>query len=382
MSWRRPCSDEPAVARPTRQPTWSRSCSSFGSRERTTKRPRSPCKYCARQLAQAQNTTARAIDDAEAARTAAIGALAGSGRLPQLIERANQELKKTPNSFQLHQNLADYYTAARQSDKARAELIKIAELRPEDTGLRLQIANQMAQNGQASLALEYYKTALKSKATTLLVRRAVSQMQTTLLQAGMAKELIALLEEIDLRLIGNALALGQLIQDLPKSPEFAEPARSLYRKTWNSFPDQRLQLLVYVYRDDIWHMPEMADYVRDAIIPKTLPPPRTALEWYLFMTTGPATNLTTGVLGSVEIEPPILRFVDMIEQDDRLNDVIRQVEAARKHFQPGHRPTPCSRSCTCGAGIMVRLKARLSNSLTVSEPTLRMRLPGGRLMLF
>ena len=88
-------------------------------------------------------------DDPDAARTAAITVLARSGRLPQLIERANEELKKTPNSVQIHQALADYYTAARQRDKARAELAKIVELRPDDVNLRLRVANQLVQDGQA-----------------------------------------------------------------------------------------------------------------------------------------------------------------------------------------------------------------------------------------
>ena len=66
------------------------------------------------------------------AASAAIGVLARSGRLPQLIERANEQLKKTPNAIQLHQALADYYKAAGQRDKARAELAKIVALRPDD----------------------------------------------------------------------------------------------------------------------------------------------------------------------------------------------------------------------------------------------------------
>ena len=62
--------------------------------------------------------------ESDAGRSAAIRVLAGSGRLKQLIDRAREQLKKTPNSVALHQTLADYYTAARQTDLAVAELAR------------------------------------------------------------------------------------------------------------------------------------------------------------------------------------------------------------------------------------------------------------------
>ena len=63
---------------------------------------------------QASVPVVRAVDDPTYVRTAATNVLARSGRLSQLIDRANEELKKTPNAVQIHQTLADYYTAARQ----------------------------------------------------------------------------------------------------------------------------------------------------------------------------------------------------------------------------------------------------------------------------
>ena len=283
----------------------------------------------------AQTTSLRAANDLEAERTAAIGVLAASGRLKELIERANAELKKTPNSLQIHQNLADYYTAARQNDKATAELAKLAELRPDDTGLRIQVANQLARSGQNALAMAFFKTAFKKDPAQ--IGRAFAQIQTMLLQAGQAKELVQLLVEIDLRSIGNGLTLGRLIQELPQSSELTEPVRSLYRKTWNAFPDQRVQLLVYVPRDDVWQMPEMFDYLREALIPNKLVQVAPAIPWYPFMPVGPGTNPTTGASETVSITPPILRFLDMAAQNDRLEDVTRQVEAAHKAL-PGWAP--------------------------------------------
>ena len=101
------------------------------------------------------------IEDSDTNRVQAIAVMASSGRLSQLIARAKEEVQKTPGSVQIHQTLADYYTAARQPDKARAALSMLAELRPEDVNLRLQVANQLAHDGQTDLALKHYKTAFK-----------------------------------------------------------------------------------------------------------------------------------------------------------------------------------------------------------------------------
>ena len=158
-----------------------------------------------------------------------------------------------------------------------------------------------------------------------------------LLQAGRAEELIQLLDQVDLRLIGNALALGQLIQSLPESPNLTEPIRSLYRKIWEAFPEQRVQLLVYVHRDDVWRMPEMYERVRDAIIPAALPARGSLINWYPFMPIAPVTNPTTGLRGTAVIQPPISRFLDLAVGQGRLGEFASDVRAAQKRL-PGWAP--------------------------------------------
>ena len=140
-----------------------------------------------------QAPTARATVDSDAARTAAIGVLARSGRLSQLIQRAQSELEKTPNSVAIHQRLADYYTAARDNDKAAAEQAKISELRPDDTALRLQVALKLARSGKIEPALEQYEAAIKKDPA--IAARSLAQFETTLLQAGRADALVSLLEQ-------------------------------------------------------------------------------------------------------------------------------------------------------------------------------------------
>ena len=275
-----------------------------------------------------QAVVTTAADDPETARTAAKGVLTNSGRLPQLIEQAKEELRKTPNSSQIRQNLADYYAAARQNDKSSSELLKLAQLRPNDAGLQIQVGNQLARNRQFAQALIQYRAAFKKDPT--LIPRSFSQIEALLLQTGQFKELIELMNEIDLRSLGSALNVGLMIQSLPETPALVEPIRSLFRKTWDTFPAQRKQLLVSVSRDDVWQMPEMVDLARDAIVAKA--PTRTApvITWYPFMPLAPRMSLTEPVTTTVFITAPVTRFLDLAAGQGRLEELASQVDAAQK----------------------------------------------------
>ncbi len=64
---------------------------------------------------------------------------ARSGKLKELIARAESQLETSPTSMQLLQTLVDYYQADNQRDKVKATYEKIAKLRPDDAKLRFQV---------------------------------------------------------------------------------------------------------------------------------------------------------------------------------------------------------------------------------------------------
>ena len=229
-------------------------------------------------------------EDPEAARTAAITVLARSGRLTQLIDRANEQLAKTPNAVQVHQALADYYTAARQPAKARAELARIVELRPEDVDMRLRVAGQLVQDGQADAAIEQYRATFK-KDPSQLGRIGLGLLQSAFRQAGKPAELLRLFEESDLRSTLAPRGFERIIVDVPDDTAGNERVVSLFRKLWAAFPEGHTQLLAYTGRDAVWQMSEIYDYAREAIIPRP-PVPDSYLYWYPFRTAEFHANVT------------------------------------------------------------------------------------------
>ena len=188
--------------------------------------------------------------DADSVRTTAMRVLAASGRLPQLIERTQEQLKKTPNSVAIHHTLADYFTAARQNDRAGAELARIIELKPDDADLRLKLALQLADSGDSAAALRHYKVVFEKNPS--LAADAIFQMSSIFTRAGKTTELIELLNGVDAKALSfsSITYLINLIQLAPTDPRTSDLVHTLYRKAWAAFPDTRYMMVNRVARPD------------------------------------------------------------------------------------------------------------------------------------
>ena len=104
---------------------------------------------------------------ADQARAEAVQIFARSGKLKELIARAEAQLVTSPSSLQLLQTLVDYYQADGQREKVKSTYDRIAKLRPDDAKLRFQIATQLSQSGAAAESLDHYRAALKKEPSLL-----------------------------------------------------------------------------------------------------------------------------------------------------------------------------------------------------------------------
>jgi tetratricopeptide (TPR) repeat protein len=270
--------------------------------------------------------TVRTIaEDPTTARTAATSVLARSGRLAQLIDRANEELKKAPNAVPLHQALADYYTAARQPAKARAEWIKVVELRPDDHNLRLRIADQLAQEGQAEAAVAHYVFVMK-KDPSQFGRIDLAQIANTCRKAGKLDDLLQFLQD-DTIADANPYVVVSLIQEVMEENRLHDRAMAAFRKFWKATPSYHSSLLTYLTREEIWQLPEIYDAVRDAILAGNTPTSSVYAQWFPFRVIGLA-----AVTGPITNTQPasVARFLDVAAARDRLDDLARDIAATRK----------------------------------------------------
>ena len=289
----------------------------------------------------------RSALDPETARPAAMRVLAASGRLPQLIERGDEQLKKTPNSIALHQTLADYYTAARQTDRARTEMARLAELRPEDAELRLRLALQLVEGGDSSAGLRHYKAVFEKD--PVLAANSIYEMTNLFERAGKAGELIDLLNGVDVKALAISAStyIVRLIENAPADPKSREAVKALFRKSWAAFPGERPILVGRVAREDIWRMPEMFEYACEGTLPGSA---RSSIAMYLAYAWQIPLALNVPVTVKNEPTPAVLRLLDLAEERGSLEVLLERINAAAKRSPQWLAAGPLQAMAFCRAG--------------------------------
>lgn len=208
----------------------------------------------------------RNYDEGDAGRNQAVGVLARSGQLKDLIERAEAQLKTSPKSVQIHQALLDYYRAAGEKEKQKALALKMVDLKPEDGKFRYSMAQQLQQLGDTENALKQYVEAIRRDPQVF--QYSYWQIEQLFSQAGKFEELSKLMDEIDLRKIGQPYYVTNTIQSLLQNENTQQLGMKLFKKAWAAFPTNRSELLQYMGEGQTRQLPEIYDYLREAIIPR------------------------------------------------------------------------------------------------------------------
>ncbi len=208
-------------------------------------------------------------------RRRALDVLARSDKLKELIDRVEAQLETSPNSVELLQSLADYHKAAKQPAKARAALDRIAKLRADDPQTRFKMALQLAETNDNAGAVEHFKAALaKSPA---LMAPSFYQVQTAFQKAGKMDDLIGIIEAADLSKVGGYFWIEQIVEQQLGDSNSRERALRLFRKMWQAFPNDRLDMLANMDEESFWTQPEVYNYVHEAIVPP--PGQRSIARW-------------------------------------------------------------------------------------------------------
>lgn len=235
-------------------------------------------------LAPTSAAVTRAATTGARQRQLALNVLKDSGKLNEMIERVEGQLKASPQSIVLYQTLAEYYEASGNQSKAIELLTRVVELRPEDPRLQFQVGSQLAASGQMEPAMVAFRAAVRKDPT--LVSQIFAQFSTlamvssatgqTVRRAGPPPELLQLLDEVDLRSVGPYSTVMSLM--LRSGTESDEQYRRQIGRLWQAFPESRANLLTNLVRspmgsstftDRFGQWPELHDYCRDLLIPRS-----------------------------------------------------------------------------------------------------------------
>jgi tetratricopeptide (TPR) repeat protein len=237
-----------------------------------------------------------------------------------MIERAEAQLRLSPQSLQLHQSLAALYRAAGRRDKLRAIDEALLKLRPNDARLRMQVATQLLQAGNTAAALDHFRALLKADPSLFL--NSYVEIQRGFTRANKLDELAKLYLSIDLKDLGSPYPVTYLVSLLPHSPRMTDLAMTLLRKVWDAFPDERPMMFLDIptSSDEFWNRPESYDYAKEAVIP-ALGVTRVN-PWLGFERFAPANSAPD------RMDAAVTRLLDAAARRNRVHELAGEVEAA------------------------------------------------------
>jgi tetratricopeptide (TPR) repeat protein len=170
------------------------------------------------------------------------------------------------NAVRGYQQIIDTYREAKQWPQATAAAKEAVQKLPNDRGLKMVLASQLADTGQADTAIEQVKALLKGNADDREVYVALSQMYTRLKRWNEAEQAISKAEQLSTKPEDKTYAVfvKGSVYEREKKYEQAEEA---FKQVLNSDPQNAVALnyLGYMLADRGVRLDEALNYVKKAI---------------------------------------------------------------------------------------------------------------------
>jgi len=170
------------------------------------------------------------------------------------------------NAVRGYQQIIDTYREAKQWPQATAAAKEAVQKLPNDRGLKMVLASQLADTGQADTAIEQVKALLKGNADDREVYVALSQMYTRLKRWNEAEQAINKAEQLSTKPEDKTYAVfvKGSVYEREKKYEQAEEA---FKQVLNSDPQNAVALnyLGYMLADRGVRLDEALNYVKKAI---------------------------------------------------------------------------------------------------------------------
>ena len=207
-----------------------------------------------------------------AGRTQALQLLQQTGALKSMSQQLESQLKKSPNSPRLYEQLVEYYQVTGAREKTLALLQKAIDQRPDSSALRFQLAKQYEQAGKIKEACDQYLEIMKQKPSLLMedfweVRNIFQRAQRSL-------DLVKALNSINLQSFSQQPyyvidLVSELLQDRggKTSEQDTEFALGLFEKVFDAYPTYRGQLISRIYNEKLWKKDRVYNLAKRGLIP-------------------------------------------------------------------------------------------------------------------
>ncbi|MEI8018256.1 MAG: hypothetical protein WCH39_08630, partial [Schlesneria sp.] len=184
------------------------------------------------------------------------------------------------------------------------------------------LGKQLMEQGKHAEAAAHFKIAFKKDSR--LMRNDFWQIMNSFQGADKLEELAAIFDDIDFKAFRqNPWEITNIISNLSYQEKSKAQAIKLFKRAWESMPDQRSQILSNVGNDTFWQMPEIYDYAREGIIPQS--------EASLANSKWPGFGrIHSWGNQDGKIDTLMVRFLTMAGSKKKLNELYQEIEVAKK----------------------------------------------------
>ena len=178
------------------------------------------------------------------------------------------------------------------------------------------------------------------------------EIQRSFQQVGKMDDLVQLLEESDIRAIGQVFYVARMIRSVIQDKTKRDRGLALFAKAWKGFPGQRDMLLTYIGEEEIWQLPVMYDYLREAVVPAEA---RKSVPAWL----GLADPLRSTLDGRINTTGT--RLLEAAERRGKLEEIAGEIERAEARL-PGWRGGKALR------GLILARRGRIDVARALLDP--------------
>src|SRR5262249_22128306 len=169
----------------------------------------------------------------------------------------------------------------------------------------------------AKAAVEQYRAVLK-KDPALVLDDSFTMMRA-FQQAEAFESLAPIFDDMDPKVLGASYRATSIISMLLRDEKTKPAGLRVFKKVWEAQPDERLDLLRQFSSGGVWQLPEIYDYVREAVV---------VAEGATKVDTWAAASATTWEFGpDGQTHSGIMaRLVDIGAAQNRLDGLLKDVE--------------------------------------------------------
>lgn len=262
------------------------------------------------------------------ANDAAMQLLKESGKLDELINRAEAQLERSPKSEKIMKTLAEYYAIIGKKNQSTELYMKIANLNPKDIKLRYQVATSIYSSNKVR-GLEMITSIIEDEPNVFLqynddiLKKYREQKQLGLLSKTLVKA--------DIRnLASDPWRVQNLVNEMTRDKALKDDAIDLLDEFWDAFPKYRSY--VFQSNNSIEFLKEDRVY---NLFKKTVLEPQLGIRnqnWNY-------SNTIVEWGSNAGVQSILNRFVDVVAERDELADFTEKLTARMKtgsSWKDGH----------------------------------------------